>query len=78
VGGKPSQRRTVGHENGEVIQTESAVPRHSHDAPLLHEVYERTRGTSDAERCFAAVAFAQVHSEHALVVSEGALQVADL
>ena len=50
VCGKTPERHSVGQEQGEVIQAESAAPRDRRNTALLHEVRQRTRSTSDAER----------------------------
>src|SRR5688572_17843481 len=74
---KGSERHPVGQEEGEVVQAEPAAPRHRRDTRLLDKVRER-RCAFDAERSSTCATFEHVHTEHALVVLDRALQVADL
>ncbi len=72
------ERHSVGQEKSEVEQAESATRWHRRNTVLLDEVRQRPRCTSYAERSSTCSAFEHVHAEHALVVLDRALQIADL
>ncbi len=60
-----------------MVQAEPATPRHRGDTGLLDKVHER-RCASYAERSPAGATFEHLHAEHALVVLNRALEIADL
>ena len=74
---RPSATRS-GKRRAKWIQAESAAPWHRRNTVLLDEVRQRPRCTSYAERSSTCIAFEHVHAEHALVVLDRALQIADL
>ena len=74
---KTAQRNSIRQEEGEVVQAEPATPRHRGDTGLLDKVHER-RCASYAERSPNGATVEHIHAEHALVVLDRALEIADL
>ena len=75
---RQSARAPLGRaREGEVEQAEPATPWHRRNTALLDEVRQRPC-TSYAERRSTYTPVEHVHAEHALVVLDRALQIADL
>src|SRR5690348_4937944 len=75
---KAAEGRAVGEQNGKVIETEAAPPRHRSRAAQLMQLDEQPLVAMCSEHCHSTSLFDDTQPDHALIVSDRPLQVSNL